>query len=319
MTETILVFQPITDELRSIIEGLLPADFRLTTTTSSDPAHQRAMLAEADYLIFWDEALTDSVLTAAPRLKLAHKWGVGIENIDIDAARKHKVPVARTTGGNAVPVSEFAVGLMLAAGRQIVTAHTALTDGRWIKDDVYRKAILLSGKTVGILGMGAIGSLVAQRVRAFDCKVIYHNRKLSSKAAELGADLVSFDELLAQSDFLVLTCPLTPETRGKISAPQLAAMKSRSVLVNIARGGIVNEADLIDALRRGHPAAAAVDVFDPEPPKADNPLLKLPNVVVTPHIASFAIENSARGVKHWLRNIMTIKRGEPLPDSDRVA
>jgi phosphoglycerate dehydrogenase-like enzyme len=126
------------------------------------------------------------------------------------------------------------------------------------------------------------------------------------------------ETLLAQSDFLCLCCPLTPETRGMIAAPQLEAMKPGAILVNVARGGIVVEADLVAALRDGTLAGAAIDVFDPEPPDPANPLLHMDNVIVTPHCASTAFENSAIGVRHWLGNIVRVARGAPLPETDRV-
>ena len=321
MTETILVLQPINDELKAIVRAELPAGFALSTTDTVDPVHLKAKLAGADYVVFWDEGLPASLLEAAPKLKLAHKWGVGVENIDLDVARARGVKVARTTGGNAVPVGEFAVALMLAAGRRVVMAHNALVEGRWAKNEVWRQSILLSGKTVGIVGLGAIGTEVARRVAGFGCRILYHNRRPVAAATEaaLGVEYRSLAAMLPEVDFLCLTCPLTPETRGMIGASALASMRPGSVLVNVARGGIVVEADLVAALQSGHLAAAAIDVFDPEPPLPDNPLLHLPNVVVTPHCASVAFENSAKGIRHWLRNIVLVARGEPVPEVDFVA
>lgn len=320
MTETILVLQPIGAELRDVILAELPPEFTLETTDSVDPAHLAAKMAGADYVVFWDEGLPAALLEAAPRLKLAHKWGVGVENIDLDAARAKGIRVARTTGGNAVPVAEFAVGLMIAMGRRIVTAHQSMLEGRWAKNDIWRQSILLSGKTVGIVGLGAIGTQVARRLAGFDCDVIYHNRTrlAPEREAVLNARHATLAELLAQSDFVCLTCPLTPETRNLIGRAELASMKPKAILVNVARGGIVVETDLLEALRNGTIAGAAIDVFDPEPPAPDNPLLHLPNVIVTPHCASTAFENSAIGVRHWLRNIGAMARGEPIPTVDLV-
>ena len=320
MTETILVLQPITAELRDIVLRELPEGFALTTTENTDAAHLAAKMSDADYVVFWDEGLPATLLQAAPRLKLAHKWGVGVENIDMDVARARGIQVARTTGGNAVPVGEFAIALMLAAGRRIVQAHNSMVEGRWAKNEIWRHSILLSGKTVGIVGLGAIGTEVARRLAGFGCRILYSNRRSigAEREAALGVEYRSVPDILAEVDVLCLTCPLTPETRGMIAAPQLAAMKPGSILVNVARGGIVVETDLIDALRSGHLAAAAIDVFDPEPPRPDNPLLHLPNVVLTPHCASTAFENSATGIRHWLRNIGLVARGEPIPEIDRV-
>ena len=164
-------------------------------------------------------------------------------------ARARNIQVARTTGGNAVPVAEFAIALMLAAGRRIVTAHNSMVEGRWAKNEIWRHAILLSGKTVGIIGLGAIGAQVARRLQGFDCTVLYTNRRPlpAAREAALGVQFRTLAAMLPEIDLLCLTCPLTDETRNMIAAPQLAAMKAGSILVNVARGGIVVEADLIAA------------------------------------------------------------------------
>ena len=316
----LLILQPLSDELRGIVAAELPPDFTLSVIETTDPAHMRAKIADADCVVFWDVGISSELLEAAPKLRFIHKWGVGLENLDLDAARARGIGVARTTGGNSVPVAEFAVGLMIAAGRRIVAAHQSMQRGEWAKNQIWRQSIMLSGKTVGIIGLGAIGKQVAQRVRGFDCTVLYHNRTRLDAAAEAQHEVAyaSLAGLLAASDVLCLTCPLTPETRDMIAAPQLAAMKRGAILVNVARGGIVVEADLVQALRSGHLAAAAIDVFDPEPPPPDNPLLHMDQVIVTPHCASTAFENSAKGVRHWISNIQRFQRGEPLPAVDLV-
>jgi D-3-phosphoglycerate dehydrogenase len=321
MTETILILQPIAAELRDIIRAELPPGFDLSFTDSPDPAHLKAKLADADYVVFWDIGLPADLLNAAPRLKLAHKWGVGVENIDHDVCKARGIQIARTPGSNAVPVAEFAVGLMIAIGRRIVTAHNSMVRGAWAKNEIWRKSIMLSGKTVGIVGLGAIGKQVAKRVQGFGCTVLYNTRtKLpDAEEAALNVSHRGLADLLAQSDFVCLCCPLTPETRGMIAAPQLATMKPGSILVNVARGGIVPEADLIAALRDGPLAGAAIDVFEPEPPDPANPLLHMDNVIVSPHCASTAFENSAIGARQWLGNIARVARGEALPETDRVA
>jgi phosphoglycerate dehydrogenase-like enzyme len=320
MTETILILQPIAAELRDIIRNELPAGFALTFAENTEPTEQKAKLADADYVVFWDVGLPADLLSAAPRLKLAHKWGVGVENIDLDIARARSIQVARTPGSNAIPVAEFAVGLMIAIGRRIVTAHNSMVQGQWAKNEIWRRSIMLSGKTVGIVGLGAIGKEVAKRVAGFGCTVLYNTRTPLPKAEEtaLGVAHRSLPDLLTQSDFVCLCCPLTPETRGMIAAPQLATMKPGSILVNVARGGIVDETDLIAALRDGPLAGAAIDVFEPEPPDPANPLLHMDNVIVTPHCASTAFENSAKGARQWLTNIARVARGEALPETDRV-
>jgi phosphoglycerate dehydrogenase-like enzyme len=184
MTETILILQPVAAELRDVIESELPPGFIATFTESIELAHLKAKLAEADYVGFWDVGLPAEMLHAAPRRKLAHKWGVDVENIDLEAARARSIQVARTPGSNAVPVAEFTVGLMIAIGRRIVTAHNSMLEGRWAKNEIWRRSIMLSGKTVGIVGLGAIGKEVAQRLTGFGCTVLYNARTRLPEAEE---------------------------------------------------------------------------------------------------------------------------------------
>jgi phosphoglycerate dehydrogenase-like enzyme len=320
MTRKIVLLQPVAPAMEAIIASLLPEGFTATAIKGHSPEEVMAGAADADYCVWWDLPVTAQVVAAAPRVKLFHKWGVGIDNIDIEACRARGIRIARTTGSNAVPVAEATVGLMIALARRIVQAHVATVAGGWPKTEVWQRSVLVSGKTVGILGLGAIGKGVAQRLRGFDCTILYHNRNRLPAEEEraLGVAYRSLEALLAESDILSLNCPLTPETKGLIDARALARMKRGALLVNVARGGVVVEADLVAALRDGHLAGAAVDVFEQEPPPADHPLLHMDNVIVTPHTASTAFENSRRSVSHWLGNILRVSRGEEIPEIDRV-
>lgn len=320
MTQKIVMLQPIGAEQENIIKSLLPEGFEVSAVKGRTPDDLKAGVADADYALWWDLPVTADIIAAAPRIKLFHKWGVGIDNIDIEACRARGIRIARTTGSNAVPVAEATVGLMIAIARRIVQAHIATVAGGWPKNEVWRNSILVSGKTVGILGLGAIGKGVAKRLRGFDCTILYHNRNRLPEAEEqaLGVQYRSLDAMLAECDILSLNCPLSPETAGLINAQRLALMKKGALLVNVARGGIVVEADLVAALKSGHLAGAAVDVFDQEPPPADHPLLHMDNVICTPHTASTAYENSRRSVGHWLGNILRVHRGEDIPAQDVV-
>jgi phosphoglycerate dehydrogenase-like enzyme len=320
MTQKIVLLQPVAPEMERIIASLVPEGFSAYAIKGRSPEEVKAGAADADYCVWWDLPVTAEVIAAAPRVKLFHKWGVGIDNIDIEACRARGIRIARTTGSNAVPVAEFTIGLMIALARRIVQAHIATAAGGWPKTEIWQRSMLVSGKTVGILGLGAIGKGVAKRLRGFDCTILYHNRNRlpAAEEHELGVAYRSFEALLAESDILSLNCPLTPETKGLMNASALGRMKRGALLVNVARGGIVVEADLVAALRDGHLAGAAVDVFDQEPPPPDHPLLHMENVIVTPHTASTAYENSRRSVGHWLGNILRVSRGEEVPEADRV-
>jgi phosphoglycerate dehydrogenase-like enzyme len=316
----IALLQPIAPEMAAIIQELLPENFAASAVKGRDVADLKAEVADAEYAVWWDVPVPAEVLEAGPKLKLLHKWGVGIDNIDLNACRARKIQVARTTGSNAVPVAEFAVGLMIALGRRIVPAHISTSAGGWAKNEVWKHSVLLSGKTVGIVGLGAIGRAVARRLSGFDGTVLYYNRTRLPEAEEaaLGVSYRSLDALLAESDVVSLHCPLSPETKGMIDARALGLMKQGALLINVARGGVVIEADLVAALASGHLGGAAVDVFDQEPPPKDHPLLHMSNVIATPHCASTAFENSRRGVNHWLGNILRVSRGEAIPEQDRV-
>ena len=320
MTQKIVMLQPIGEEQENIIKSLLPEGFSVSAIKGRSPEDVKAGVADADYAVWWDLPITADIVAAAPRIKLFHKWGVGIDNIDIEACRARGIRIARTTGSNAVPVAEATVGMMIAIARRIVQAHIGVVAGGWPKNEVWRHSILVSGKTVGILGLGAIGKGVAKRLRGFDCTILYHNRNRLPEAEEqaLGVQYRTLDAMLSECDILSLNCPLTPETAGLINAQKLGLMKKGSLLVNVARGGIVVEPDLVAALKSGHLAGAAVDVFDQEPPPFDHPLLHMDNVICTPHTATSAYENSRRSVSHWLGNILHVHKGEEIPAQDVV-
>lgn len=320
MTHKIALLQPIAPEMEGIIASLLPEGWRASAVKDRSPESLKAEVADADFALWWDVPVTAEIVAAATQVKLFHKWGVGVDNIDFDACRARGIRIARTTGSNAVPVAEYTIGLMLALGRRIPQAHSATRAGGWPKNEVWKHSVLLSGKTVGIVGLGSIGKGVAKRLRGFDCTILYHNRNRLPDEEEtaLGVAYRPLDALLAESDVLSLNCPLTEQTRGMIAAAALARMKPGALLVNVARGGVVVEADLVEALRSGHLAGAAVDVFDEEPPPPDHPLLHMENVIVTPHTASTARENSRRSVLHWLGNMVRVSRGEEIPPQDVV-
>ena len=320
MTKKIVLLQPIAPELVPIIDSLLPPGFSARAITGRSAEDVKAGVADADYAVWWDLPITADIVAASPRVKLFHKWGVGIDNIDLDACRARGITVARTTGSNATPVAEFTVGLMIALSRQIPFAHSTTIAGGWAKNEVWKQSRLVSGKTVGIIGLGSIGKGVAKRLVGFDCTLLYNNRNRISDAEEkaLGVSYRSLDALLAESDIVSLNCPLTDETKGMIDAKALARMKRGALIINVARGGVVVEADLVEALRSGQVGGAAVDVFDQEPPPKDHPLLHMANVIATPHCASTAFESSRKGVAHWLENIFRVDRGEAVPEKDFV-
>lgn len=320
MTETIIVLDPITETTAARLRALLPPGFELKHGASRDEAHQREIIAEADYAISGQIAVPASVLRAAKRLKLLHKWGVGTDNLDLVTAAELGIKVARTTGSNAGPVAEFTLGLIIATLRSLAFSHAELMKGSWRGGRLPIDCYTLSGKTVGIVGFGAIGQKLARLLTGFDCKILYNkSRRLEAEEERrLGATYADLPDLLAASDVVSLHCPLTPATKGLIDRAALRLMKPTAVLVNVARGGVVVEEDLIAALKAREIHSAAMDVFETEPLPADHPLLALDNVVVTPHIAAGTVDNFEKTVLHMYRNIEHAAKGTPIPEQDLV-
>ena len=320
MTETIVVLDPIPPATVERLQKLVPEGMRLTWGSSRDETHLQSIITDADYAISGQIPVPGSVLRAGKRLRLLHKWGVGVDNFDLDTARELGIPVARTTGSNALPVAEFALGLAISCMRHLAHGHGSLAQGVWTGGNFGRPSLQLSGKTVGIVGFGAIGQAFARLLAGFDCPILYHQRRHLDPAAEarLHARYVPMDELLAQSDVVSLHCPLTPETAGLIDRAALERMKPSAVLINVARGGVVVESDLIWALQNKVIQAAAMDVFGTEPLPSDSELIGVPGLVLTPHIAAHAAETFEPTVRQMFGNIALISRGEPIPAQDMV-
>ncbi len=248
------------------------------------PGALAAELAEAEGLIVRSATrVTDQLLAQASRLRVVGRAGVGVDNIDLDAATRRGILVMNTPGGNAVSVAEHTLALLLALARSVPQLNAAIHAGRWEKGGA--AGIELRGKTLGLVGLGRVGSEVARRARALEMRVLAHDPYISAKVAqEVGVELVSLPELLARSDFISLHAALSPATEKLINAESIAKMKRGARLINAARGELVEEAALAAALRSGHLAGAAVDVFAVEPPHG-SPLVSLPNVIATPHVA----------------------------------
>ena len=320
MPETIVLLDMTSPDRATKLRALLPPGFVLTHGTARGDEHMKEIIAEADYAISGQVGVSADVLRAAKKLKLLHKWGVGVDNIDVAAAKELGIKVARTTGSNAVPVAEFTLGLMLSALRYIGYGHAELKKGHWATGHLPGETFMLSGKTVGIVGFGAIGKNVARLLKGFGCTILYSKRQplSATEEAALGVKHATMAELLAQSDVVSLHCPLTPETTNLIDKAALAAMKKTAVLINVARGGVVNEADLVVALRAKDIAGAAMDVYSVEPLPAESELLTLDNIVVTPHLAAMAADNFAPTVTRMFANMAHVSRGEPVPPLDLV-
>ena len=320
MTETIVVLDPIQPATADRMRALLPPGMVMTHGAARDEAHLQQIIADADYAISGQIGVPGSVLRAGTKLRLLHKWGVGVDNFDLETAKALGIKVARTTGSNAIAVAEFTIGLTIAALRHIADGHHNLAHGNWTGGNFGRPAMQLSGKTVGIVGFGAIGTTLARLLRGFDCPILYYQRTRLDPAAEtaLNARHAPMAELLAKSDVVSLHCPLTPATTGMIDRAALQSMKSSAVLINVARGGVVVEPDLIWALQNRVIHAAAMDVFATEPLPPDSPLIGVDSLLLTPHIAASNTDSFERTIRHMFDNIARVSRGEPIPERDVV-
>lgn len=320
MQSKVVLLDPTTAARAEQLRRFVPEGFIFSHGTQRGDAHMAEIIADADFAITGQVPVSGFVLQAAKKLRLLHKWGVGIDNIDVEAARKLGIVVARTTGGNAEPVAEFTIGLMIATLRQIAYGHAELLKGEWRTGQLPRESLMLTGKTVGIIGFGAIGLTLAALLQGFRCKVLYYKRNRLSLDDEQARNVAfaPLHELLAQSDVVSLNCPLTDDTRNLIDRAAFGRMKKSAILVNVARGGVVHESDLVEALQQRIIAAAAMDVYETEPLPPDSPLLRLENIVVTPHLASMAADNVPKMMARMFANMQRILDGQDVPAMDRV-
>ncbi|MGB8261702.1 MAG: phosphoglycerate dehydrogenase, partial [Terracidiphilus sp.] len=271
------------------------------------PNGLEAALADADALVVRSAVqATSALMEHAPKLRVIGRAGVGVDNIDAEAATRRGIVVMNTPGANAVAVAELTIGLMLALARKLPAANTTMHAAKWEKKNL--QGAELRGKTLGILGLGRIGLEVARRARGFGMELIASDPFVSAAVArENGIALVSVEELFAKADYLTLHVGLTPQTAGIVNAKTLAAMKKGVRIVNCARGELIEDAALVEALKSGKVAGAALDVFAQEPPK-ESPYFGLDNVILTPHIAGSTAEAQeavgiqiARQVREYLK------------------
>src|SRR6478736_2846886 len=307
----------IAEELSPATVEALGPDFEVRHCNGADRAELLAAIVDVDALLVRSATTVDEeALQAARRLKVVARAGVGLDNVDVRAATQNGVMVVNAPTSNIVSAAELAVALMLAAARHVSPAHAALTRGEW-KRSRYT-GIELFEKTVGIVGLGRIGVLVAQRLTAFGMQVIAYDPYVQAgRAAQMGVRMVSLEELMTEADFISVHLPKTPETVGLIGADEFAIARPGLVLVNAARGGIVDEKALYDALKTGRIAAAGLDVFTQEP-CTDSPLFELENVVATPHLGASTDEAQEKAGVSVAKSVRLALAGDLVPDAVNV-
>ncbi|MDO4177731.1 MAG: D-glycerate dehydrogenase [Phascolarctobacterium sp.] len=256
--------------------------------------------------------IDEELLSHCPRVKVIAQASVGYDNIDLAACSSHNIPVTNTPGVLVDAVADHTMALILECARNIAGADLHVKSGTWGQRKPFRMGVDLAGKTLGIVGFGDIGSEVALRAQASKMNVIYHNRHQRSDDAERKVRYVSFDELLKESDFIAICVTLNPSTRGLFNQEAFAKMKQGARLVNISRGPVIDSEALYDALASGKLAWAAADVFDPEPIPGDHKILTLPNITLTPHMASSTKETRDAMAMLTVDNILAALKGENL-------
>jgi glyoxylate reductase len=306
----------------------------IMTTTLMDPAQQK--IADRCAIRFWDPAsqsreqlyewladaeglmsqglrVDEALLTHGPCLRVVAQSSVGYDNIDIEACTRHGIPYGNTPGVLVDTTAELTFSLMLCAARRVHEGWNFVRSGRWQTGASFPFGVDLSGKTLGVVGMGQIGWAVAKRARAFGMNIIYNNRHRRPDDGELNASFVTMETLLAESDFVIVLTPLTAASRGLFGREQFAAMKSTAYFINASRGPVVDTEALYVALKTGQIAYAAMDVTDPEPLPTDHPLLQLDNVLITPHIGSSTARTRIAMAMLAADNLLAGLDRKPLP------
>ncbi|UCD44678.1 MAG: 2-hydroxyacid dehydrogenase [Candidatus Bathyarchaeota archaeon] len=284
-----------------------------------DASEEQVCEAVADATVIFGDGrhfipVTRRIMEAAPRLKIIQMPSVGYDEVDLKAADELGIPVANTQGCNAPSVAEHAIMFMLVLLKRGLLNHEATLRGEWPQMDIAvgGKVLELGGKTLGILGLGAIGTEVAKRARVFGPQIIYNKRSRLPEDEEkrLGVEYAGFDELLQLSDILSVHVPLTPETWGMIGREEIAMMKPGAILLNLARGGVVDDAALAEALREGRLSGAGLDVFQDEPLGPGSVFVGVENVMTSPHVSGASKETMGRGFKMCGENLARVFRGE---------
>jgi len=297
---------------------LLRAEGEVQVWPSSLPVPRETLLeavAEAEGLLtLLSDPIDAALLAAAPRLRVISQYAVGYDNIDVAAATARRIPVGNTPDVLTDATADFAFALLMAAARRLPEGSANVRQGEWhtwgpqtlLGQDVW-------GATLGVIGLGRIGQAMARRGKGFAMRVLFTDPRCKAEGAALGAECVPLETLLAEADFVSLHCPLTPETRGLIGARELRRMRPTAILINTARGAVVQQEALLQALREGWIAGAALDVTDPEPLPPTHPLVGLPNCLITPHIASASVTARTRMAVLAAENLLAGLRGERLP------
>lgn len=309
----VLVSDPISDQgLKQLMEA---PDIVLDKKTGLSEEELVAIIGEYDALLVRSQTrVTARIMEAASKLKVIGRAGVGVDNIDLEAATQKGIIVINAPDGNTIATCELTLAMMMALARNIPQAYKKTISGEWDRKSFV--GVELRSKVLGIIGMGRIGSEVAKRAKAFGMDILGYDPFLTEDRAEkMGVKLASVDQICEQADFITVHTPLTNETRNLISSAQFAKMKKGVRIINCARGGIIDEGALLEAIDTGIVAGAAFDVFVEEPPKPDHPFLNHPKIIVTPHLGASTVEAQENVAVDVAEEVLHILRDEPFKNA----
>lgn len=313
MKPKVFITRPIPEAIVKRIEAECEVDMWHTSAILPPIAEKISPLD--GLMTYGHELVTEAMIAGAPNLKVISVVGVGYDHIDAKAAKARGIAIGNTPGVLTDTTADMTFAMLLAAARNIIPANNHVQSKHWR----YYDPNILWGQdvhhaTLGIVGMGRIGYVVAKRALGFDMRVLYYRRnRRPDWEAELGIEYATLDRLLEASDFVTLHVPLTPETRYLIGVRELEKMKPTAILVNLARGPVVDSRALYEALKAGKIAGAALDVTDPEPITVDDPLLTLDNVLICPHVGSATVQTRTRMASMAAENLLAGLKGKPLP------
>jgi D-3-phosphoglycerate dehydrogenase len=307
----------IAEKLAPSVLDVFGEEVEVRHVDGTDRSALLSEVANADALLVRSATTVDAeVLKATDRLKVVARAGVGLDNVEVPAATERGVLVVNAPTSNIVSAAEHAVALLLAVARRVPAADQSLQGGAWKRSSY--SGVEVSGKTVGVVGLGKIGQLFAARLQAFGTEIVAYDPYVSAtRAAQLGIELLELDELLRRADFISVHLPKTPETKGLINAERLALTKKGVIIINAARGGLIDEDALAEAIKSGHVGGAGIDVFVKEP-TTESPLFGLPNVVVTPHLGASTAEAQDRAGTDVAKSVLLALRGDFVPDGVNV-
>jgi phosphoglycerate dehydrogenase-like enzyme len=300
-----------TEEIKRKIKELLPESIEVIDAETNEDLLN---LTDVDCIVLRGLRINEKIIAQIPNLKFIQRWGVGYDTVDIEAAGKKGVYVSNLPGVNAHAVAEVVLTQILALYKNLLQHHNALVQGKWTKDSFNERTYTLKNKVVGLIGYGSIGKQVSKMVKGFDATVQYYDLFRLSKTVEEKDNIVyqELDDLLRTSDIVSIHVPLTENTNSLIDKQKLMLMKKNAILINTSRGGIINETDLFNSLSNNLILGAGLDCFEVEPTSYDNPLLKLHNVVLTPHIGGTSADLSDTMVPLVVDNILRLHENEEL-------